>query len=263
MTRHDIDIAGRRLAWIQSGSGRPLVLLHAFPLSAELWAPQHAAVPAGWQFVTPDLRGFGRSAGPPARSVDDHADDVLALLRHLGIERAVVGGLSMGGYVAFALYRRAAQRFAGLVLADTRAEPDTEQGRAARVAAQQTARERGPAAIAETMVPKLLGPAARAAGELPSRVRAIIEANSADAIVDALEALKTRPDSTPTLATVTCPALVIVGADDELTPVAMSETMQRGIGRATLAVLPASGHLSNLEQPDAFNQALRVFLESL
>jgi pimeloyl-ACP methyl ester carboxylesterase len=260
MTRRETDIAGRHLAWIQTGSGAPLLLLHAFPLSADMWAPQHAAVPPGWLLVTPDLRGFGRSSGPPATSVDDHADDVLALMRHLGIERAVIGGLSIGGYIAFALYRRAAQRFRGLVLADTRAEADTEQARAARGGMQQAARDGGAAVIADTMIAKLLGPSARAAGDLPALVRSLIVANGAEAIVHALDALKTRPDSTPTLGTISCPALVIVGADDELTPVAVAEGLQQSITRATLAVVPSSGHLSNLEHPEAFNQALRAFL---
>jgi 3-oxoadipate enol-lactonase len=260
MSPHSVDIAGRRLAWREAGAGAPLVLLHAFPLSSEMWTPQLDAPPPGWRCITPDLRGLGAAMGSRALSVDDHADDVLALMRHLGLERAVIGGLSMGGYVAFALYRRAAQRFRGLVLADTRADADTEQARANRVAMQQTARERGPAAVAETMVPKLLGPTARATDELPAHVRTIILGNRADGIIDAVEALKTRPDSTPTLAAITCPTLVIVGADDELTPVAMSESMHRAIAGSTLTIVPAAGHLSSLEQPAAFNAALQTFL---
>jgi 3-oxoadipate enol-lactonase len=261
MTRHAIEVAGRTLSWLQSGEGSPIVLLHAFPLSAEMWAPQHGTIGQRWHLITPDMRGFGSSSGPPARSIDDHADDVLALLRHLSIERAVIGGLSMGGYVAFALYRRAGQRFRGLVLADTRAEADTDEARANRVKMQQVARERGPSAIADAMIPKLLGASARASQEVPERVRALILANRTEGIVDALEAMKTRPDSTTTLATITCPTLAIVGADDELTPVSASEAIAGGIPRASLAIMPQSGHLSNLEQPRAFDAALRAFLE--
>lgn len=262
MTRHEIDIAGVRLSWLQSGHGVPLVLLHAFPFSAGMWAPQHGAVPPGWQLVTPDLRGFGEASGPPATTVDDHADDVLALLRHLGIERAVIGGLSMGGYIALALYRRAAQRFRGLVLADTRAEADTGQARANRVTLQQTARDGGPAAVADAMLPKLLGPAARASDVL-LRARALIVANRTEGIVDALEALKTRPDSTPTLSTITCPTLIIVGAEDEPTPVSAAEALHRGIAQSTLSIVPESGHLTSLEQARAFNAALQAFLETV
>jgi pimeloyl-ACP methyl ester carboxylesterase len=263
MTRHEVDIAGRRLSWLESGDGAPLVLLHAFPLDASMWAPQHATTPSGWRLVTPDLRGFGATSGPPATSVDDHADDVLALMRHLSIERAVIGGLSMGGYVAFAIHRHAAQRFRALVLADTRAEADTEQARAGRLTMQRTARDDGARAVADAMLPRLLRPAAQAAGEAPTRLRELITSNRIEGIIDGLEALRTRPDSTPTLATIVCPTLIIVGADDELTPVAMSETMQRGIRGSTLAVVPSSGHLSNLEQPQAFDAALLGFLRRL
>lgn len=263
MTRHTIEVAGRTLSWLESGAGLPIVLLHAFPLNAEMWEPQHAAGLPGWRLITPDLRGFGRSSGPPATSVDDHVDDVLALLRNLGIERAVVGGLSMGGYITFAIYRRAEPRVRALVLADTRAEADTEQARANRLAMQETARDRGAAAVAETMAPKLLGPAARSAPDVEARVRSLILTARPAAIIDAVEVLKTRPDSTATLATITCPTLLIVGADDELTPVSAAETMQRGIAGSTLTVIPSSGHLSNLEQPDAFHQALQSFLATL
>jgi 3-oxoadipate enol-lactonase len=263
MSLHQVDIAGRRLVWREAGDGSPMVLLHAFPLSGEMWAPQLDTPPTGWRVLAPDLRGFGAASGSPATSVDDHVDDVLALMRHLGIERAVIGGLSMGGYVAFALHRRAAQRFRGLVLADTRADADTEQARANRVAMQQTARECGAAAIADTMIPKLLGPASRASDVLPSRLRAIIVGNRVEGIIDGVEALKTRPDSTPTLASITCPTLVVVGADDELTPVAMSVTMHRAIAGSRLAIVPAAGHVSNLEQPSAFNAALQTFLDAI
>jgi 3-oxoadipate enol-lactonase len=263
MIRRAIEVAGRRLSWLQSGEGSPLVLLHAFPLNAEMWQPQHDNVANGWQLITPDLRGFGESTGPPATSLDDHADDILALFRHLGIERAAIGGLSMGGYIAFALHRRAAQRFRALVLADTRAEADTEEARTNRVKLQQTAREGGPAAVADAMIPKLLGQASSANPQIVERVRALVLAARTEGIVDALDALKTRPDSTPTLQTIGCPTLILVGADDGLTPVAASETMQRAMPRAILAIVPESGHLSNLEQPRAFDTALNAFLASV
>jgi 3-oxoadipate enol-lactonase len=260
MTRHHLEIAGRRLSWVESGAGAPLVLLHAFPLSAEMWAPQHTAPIGGWRLITPDLRNFGQASGPPATSMDDHADDVLALLRALGIERAVIGGLSMGGYIAFAIHRRAGQRVRALVLADTRAEADSEQARVNRLAMQQTARDGGPSAIADAMIPKLLGPSAKASADIPARVRSLILANRSPAIVDAIDALRTRLDSTPLLPTIVCPTLILVGADDELTPPSAAEAMHRDIAGSTLAILPESGHLSNLEAPEAFRAALQPFL---
>jgi 3-oxoadipate enol-lactonase len=262
MTRQHAEIAGRRLAWLQAGQGEPVVLLHAFPLNADMWQPQLEAVPHGWRLIAPDLRGFGGSSGPPAVSVDDHAEDVLALLRHLNIERAVIGGISIGGYVTFALYRRAAQRFRGVLLADTRADADTADARAGREALQQTVRAKGAAAAAEAMLPKLLRPRALsdpALAPIRDRVRELILGASPSGIIDALDALKTRPDSTPTLALITQPTLIIVGQDDQATPPALSEVMHRQIRNATMHIIPDAGHVSNMEQPQAFNAALWDF----
>jgi 3-oxoadipate enol-lactonase len=259
LPRQHAEIAGRRFAWLQAGQGEPIIVLHAFPVHADMWQPQLDAVPHGWRLIAPDLRGFGESSGPPALSVDDHAEDVLALMRHLNIERAVIGGLSMGGYITFALYRRAAQRFRAMVLADTRPEADTEEARAGRVAMQQSVREKGAAAAADAMVPKLLGP--HSTSPVRDRVRELILSNGAPGIIDALEALKTRPDSTATLALITCPTLIIVGQDDAVTPVAVADAMRERIAAATKAVIPAAGHLSNVEQPQAFNAALWEFVQ--
>ena len=245
------------------GRGSRSVLLHAFPLHAGMFAAQHEAVPHGWMLVTPDLRNLGHSSGPPATSVDDHADDVLALMRHLGIERAVVGGVSMGGYVTFALLRKAPQRCRALVLADTRAEADSEEARAGRVTMRETARRHGLSAVADAMIPKLLGTTSLASTALPSRVRELILSNAVGGVVDALDALRTRPDSTALLSTISAPAVVLVGEEDAVTPLPMAEAMRSRLANATLAVVPRGGHLANLEQSDAFNDALWAFLRAL
>ena len=138
-------------------SERPVVLLHAFPLNATLWRPQVGAGPAGWRVVTPDLPGFGSSSEPPTASMEEMARGVLRVLDGLGIQRAVIGGLSMGGYLTLALYRMAPERFSGMILADTRATPDTEEQKAGRRKMITTVREQGPPAIANEMLPKLLG----------------------------------------------------------------------------------------------------------
>jgi pimeloyl-ACP methyl ester carboxylesterase len=260
-TRHTVQVGGQHLSWLQSGRGRPVVLVHGFPLHAGMWSALHETTPHGWTLVTPDLRNFGESRGTPALSVDDHAADVLALMRHLGFEDAVVGGLSMGGYITMAIHRMAPQRCRALVLADTRAEPDTEEGRAGRVRLQAVARERGPVAVLEAMLPKLIGPKAQAIGEVAARMRAISETNTSEGLVDGLEALKTRPDARPSLGAITCPTLVIVGADDELMPPAVSASMQAAIPNASLVVIPGAGHMANLEQPAAFAEALWSFLK--
>src|SRR5690349_1145830 len=147
-----IDTARGRMGWLEAGEGWPVILLHGFALRAEMWRPQLASVPEGWRLLAPDLRGFG--AGPPldrAVTMDEYAQDVLALMDALEIERAVLGGLSMGGYIVFALVRLAAARATGLVLADTRPQPDTPAGREARVQMRELAAREGAAAVAREM----------------------------------------------------------------------------------------------------------------
>lgn len=259
-TRHTVEVGGQTMSWVQSGRGRPLVLLHGFPLHAGTWDALHETTPHGWMLLTPDLRNMGQARGTPALSVDDHAADVLALLRHLGCEDAAVGGLSMGGYVALAVHRMAPQRCRSLFLADTKAEPDDDEQKANRVKLQATARERGAEAVLEAMLPKLVGPAAHQAGVVPARLRELARANQPEGVVDALEALKTRPDARPGLAAIACPTLVLVGADDALTPLSAAEALRDGIAGASLVVIPDAGHMSNMEQPVPFALALWSFL---
>lgn len=260
------DQGGCRLAWLDAGSGAPLVFLHAFPLNATMWQPQLDRVPAGWRALAPDLRGFRASwteGGPPARHVADHAADVLALMRHTGAMPAVLVGLSMGGYIAFECWRQQPDAVAGLVLADTRAEADTDEARAKRRQMQDLARSGGAAAVADAMLPALLGATSQTTD--PHRaveVRRLIEGNRPDAIVDALEVLATRPDSRDTLPRITCPALVLVGEEDSLTPPPLAAAMASALPDATLVTIPRAGHLSSLEHPLAFNRALHEWLHS-
>lgn len=250
-----------RMAWLESGAGWPVVLLHAFPLSAEMWRPQLEAVPAGWRFMAPDLRGFGQ--GPAAIgpvSMDDYAADVGALLDTLSIDKAAIGGLSMGGYVTFAMFRNDPSRFTAMILADTRAQADAAPARAARAQMRGLLAEKGPAAVAAQMLPKLLSPDAPL--DVVNAVRATIESAGAAGIDAAIGALMDRPDSTPDLARIQVPTLVVVGEADAITPVAEAEVMQRQIARTRLTIIPGAGHLANLEQPAAFSRALADFLLS-
>ena len=268
MKSHVAHLPHRSLRYFESGGGRPLVLLHAFPLSGDQWLPQLHRVPLGWRFIAPDLRGF-RGVGPAFEdpglahlTIDDYADDVLALMTHLEIERATVCGLSMGGYIAFGLMRRASARVAGLVLSNTRAAADTEQARAGRDRMIALARTEGPAGIAREMVPKLLGATTRSnQPDLEDAVRRLIIVNSVEGIATALGALRTRPDSTPLLPSISCPTLVIHGDEDAIIPVAEAEAMQRAIPGASLAVLPRVGHLSNLEDPPGWGRAMETALQ--
>jgi 3-oxoadipate enol-lactonase len=260
-----IETPAGAIRCLASGSGWPVILIHAFPLTADMWRPQLERAPQGWRFLAPDLRGFGGSPLPSAsgtRTIADYAADVEALLDSLEIDRGVIGGLSMGGYVTFALLRRAPERFTAVVLADTKAAADTPDGRTARREMSVLVRSHGPSAVADQMIPKLLGAAARQDAGLVGRVRDMIERNTVEGIDGAIQAMLARPDSTPDLPRISVPALVILGEEDEPTPLIESETMHRAIPRSQLVVLPGCGHLSNLEAPDDFALALTNFLTS-
>lgn len=247
--------------YLEAGSGWPVVLLHAFPLSADMWRPQLAHVPEGWRFLAPDLRGFGGSRGSLVRSLDDMASGILELLDALRVDRAVLGGLSMGGYVTFAIMRREPERFTALVLADTRATSDNEQSRAGRTKMLETVRAQGVAAIADEMLPKLLGESSRREQpDLEQHVRALIEPNSIDGLAGAIEAMRDRPDSTAMLASIAVPTLILCGEEDTLTPPTEARSMQTQILRSNVVILPGAGHLSNLEAPERFSTALCDFL---
>jgi len=267
------------------------VLLHAFPLNARMWEGQLAFAEQGWRVIAPQLRGFDdpvgqvfprpEETGPPnavrhgetgpptavrreetyPASVDDYAGDVIDLLDALHIDGAVIGGLSMGGYIAFAILRHAARYVHGLILADTRSQADTPGDADGRKRMLQLVQDKGPAALAGEMLPKLLGDTTRAAHpEVVEQVRSLILSNSANAIAGAIRALMTRPDSTPLLQTIHFPTLIMVGAEDAVTPPSAAEEMHRAIAGSQLTIIPAAGHLTNLEQPQAFNEALARFL---
>jgi pimeloyl-ACP methyl ester carboxylesterase len=246
-----------------------LVLIHAFPLSARMWEPQLALAAEGWHVLAPELRGFddeGRqpsvlSQHPAALTVDDYAADVIDLLDALHLQEAVIGGLSMGGYVSFAILRRAPRYVRALVLADTKALADSPEAADGRLRMLQLLADRGLSAVADDMVPKLLGRSTRAERpDVSDQVRTLILSNPPAAVASAIQALMTRPDSTPLLRTIRCPTLIVVGDEDGLTPPALSEDMHRAISGSQLTRVLGAGHLSSLEQPRAFNAALVQFL---
>ena len=227
-----------------------------------MWEGQLALADTGWHVIVPHLRGFDAGAGdPPAASVDDYAGDVIDLLDALHIKQAVVGGLSMGGYVAFAMLRYAARYVQGLILADTRAQADTPEGVEGRKKTLRLVQEKGPSAVVDQLLPKLLGETTqRTKPAVVEAVRALALSSSTEAIAGAVRALMTRPDSTPLLETIHVPTLIVVGEEDTLTPPTASEEMHRGIAGSELVRIPQAGHLSNLEQPELFTAALAAFL---
>jgi len=256
-------IKGVTVGYTDQGNGTPLVFIHAFPLSKTMWQPQVDALQDTHRVITIDLGGHGESDIVVWNdTLDDYAKDVIHLLDHLGIAQAVFVGLSMGGYTLFSIYRHYADRVKAMVLADTRAQADSEEGKAGRQSMAQVAFSDGAPAIADLMLPKLLSPSTiEHHPEIVEQVRQMILHTSTAGIVVDLVAMAARPDSTDLLPTITCPTLVIVGEDDQATPVAESQYIAQRIPGSTFVTIPQAGHLSNFEQPTAFNQALASFLE--
>lgn len=261
------EVDGAQIHYADAGIGEPaLVLLHAFPLHSGMWLPQLEALAPQRRVVAPDLLGFGGSDAPesPASyTMGRFADVVAGLLDFLGLDRVVLGGLSMGGYVSFELMRRYADRVVGLVLADTLARADTKAVFDRRSNQQDEIARVGTTALIETLLAGLLSSGTRADRlELVEHVRRLM-ANPAAGYIGALEAMKHRPDATGELAGISVPTLVVVGEDDSLSPPDAVRPIHDGITGARFVVLPRAGHLSNLEAPDGFNAALSEFLRGL
>lgn len=246
------------------GQGTPVVFIHGFPHNRTLWAPQGHGLVDRARCIALDLRGFGETTVAGPYSMDQYADDVAALLDVLRIERAVVVGLSMGGYVAFSLWRRHRSRVRALALVDTRAGADGEPARAKRDEMIALARERGSGAVADAMISGMVGKGTRSRSpEVVEEVHRMLEAAPVEGIVGALEALKMRADSTATLTTIDVPTLIVVGEDDVLTPVSESRILHEGIWGSRLEIIAGAGHVSNVERPAAFNHVLSEFLATL
>ena len=257
-------VDGRDVRYLEAGAGWPVLLVHAFPVNADMWRPQLERVPEGWRFIAPDVRGFGSDGSVPgAFTMDDVAADLASFMDHLKLDHAVIGGLSMGGYITLALARRSPERFDGMILADTRAEADTPEAAEGRRKLIELVRSKGSTAVADQMLPKLLSAAARERQpEIVSSVREMAGSISAEALAAALEAMMRRPDSTPGLSRISCPVLIVVGAQDEVAPEPNARAMEKQIERSRVVVLPDAGHLANLESPDAFSRAVADFLAS-
>lgn len=258
-------INGVTLAYTDRGTGLPLVFLHAFPLNRTMWHPQEEALCSKFRIITIDLRGHGESDAPLWHySLEQAVEDVCGLLNHLSIPQALFIGLSMGGYILFTLYRRHPERVKGLVLADTKPQADTPESKLGRFQMAQTAYQHGSGAIADVMLTKLLSNMTiQSRPELVQQVRGMIEKTQISGIAGALMAMAERPDSTDLLRKINCPAQVVVGECDVATPVSDAMMMADRIPHARLAVIPEAGHLSNLEQPDRFNDIVRTFVVSL
>jgi 3-oxoadipate enol-lactonase len=242
---------------------RALVLTHAFPVGSRLFEPQRNACP-GWHVITPPFPGFDFNPVLTDASIDAYAGHVLDTLDELGVDRAVFGGVSMGGYCTFSVLRQARERVVGIVLANTRSAADTPDALEGRDRLLQAIAEKGPAAAADAMIPRLLGKTSlERRPDIVARVREMTLAQTAEGISAAIRVVMSRPDSTPLLKDIRVPALVVAAEEDVLTPPLEMEQMAAAIPRATFVRIPEAGHLSNLENPDAFNSALNAFLATV
>lgn len=248
------------------GDGRAVLLVHAFPLDSKMWAGQIDAFGDRYRLIAPDLKGFGGSDAPEepaAYSMDDYADCLAGLLDELGLDQVVLVGLSIGGYISFAFLRRHPGRLAGLVLADTRAEADPPEGVAKRTSQQELVASEGTGVLIPALAGALLSERTRSdKPEVVANATTLMD-NPVAGFIGALEAMKLRGDSSADLASIDVPTLVIVGEDDAVTPPEAARKLHEHIGGSRLVVIPGAGHLSNLEAPEAFNDALGGFLATL
>lgn len=243
----------------------PLVLIHGFPFSLEQWRPQIDALAPRHRVIAMDLRGMGKTpVGDVPLMIEFLVDDLIELLDHLGIRRACLCGLSMGGYVALRAVDRHPERVHGLVLADTRAGADDNAGRVKRAGGIRTIMSQGMKAFTTTMLPALFPAGALAARSVAvQRIQALMEATDPRGACQALAAMAARLDLRERLASIATPTLVVVGENDTITPEKDARELVAGIARAKLVKIPGAGHVSNLDDPEAFTSAVEDFLDSL
>lgn len=255
---------GAELAVEVRGEGAPVVFIHGFPFDRTMWRHQLAGL-SRWKRIALDLRGAGGSSAPAdGYSVARYADDVVQVLDTLGIDRAVVCGLSLGGYILFDLLRRHAGRIRAAVFCNTKATADSPEAKRGRDEMAALAEREGVGAVAEQLLPQLLAPATVAAQpDVVAHVREMIGRTPLPGLVGALRALRDRPDSTPMLGAVGVPVLAVAGAEDKIAPAEVMRAMAAAIPGAQFAVIPAAGHLAPLEQPLATSRAVADFLDAI
>ena len=231
-------------------------------MGASMWDAQRESLAAGWRVLTPSLPGFDGQPLIDDRTMRGYTRHLLAMLDRAQVTQAVFGGLSLGGYVLFELLRQAPERVAGLLLADTRTSIDSPERLAARERSIARARTEGSTAIADEMLPGILGPTTHARRpEVVARVRRLIELQQPETIAAGLQAIMSRPDSSAVLPSITVPTTMVVGDEDVITPPSDAAFMHSRISGSTLVLIPGAGHMTNLEAPDAFNVAMNGLLE--
>jgi 3-oxoadipate enol-lactonase len=267
MSTRSARVRDIEMAYDDAGRGAPFVLLHGFPFNRSMWREQARALVETCRVIAPDLRGqgdtpLGETTG--AATMEEMAADVAALLDELNVNRAVVGGLSMGGYVALAFRRAFPERVGALVLADTRSQADTEDARRTREETARRALSEGMEPVTSAMLPKLLSEETRLRRpETVERVRQMLLAAKPEGAAAALRGMALRRDQTDLLREIEAPTLIVVGREDVVTPPADAEAMRDKIEGSRLVRIEGAGHLSNVERPEEFNLALVDFLRGL
>ncbi|QBD80420.1 alpha/beta fold hydrolase [Ktedonosporobacter rubrisoli] len=256
------SVGGISIAYDEYGSGIPFVLLHGHPFNHTMWQDQREALQAICRVITPDLRGYGETTVVPGKTtMAEFARDLAALLDALAIERIILGGLSMGGQIVFEFYRQFPERVRALLLADTQPQVDTEEVRAARYTTAERILAEGMQDFATELLPRLLARETMASQpKVVERVRQMIVNTPPAGAAAALRGRAERQDYTPVLGEIAVPTLIVVGSEDEFTPVQDAQLMHQGIAGSQLAILEGVGHMPNMERPFEFNAVLRKFL---
>lgn len=246
------------------GKGDPVILLHGFPLDGRVWQSQAALLSDAYRVVRIDLPGFGQSSLGGDFTIASLADSVKNVADSLNLHKFVLGGLSMGGYVAFAYVRKYAADLAGLILADTRAVADTPQGKVARDQMAQLSLTQGARAIADQMEAKMMCPQTiQGRPAIYRAIRQIMESCPPQTIAQACIAMRDRPDSSHLLTQLDCPTLIVCGSEDVLTGPELSRNMQQAIRSSHLEIIPGAGHMSPMEQPEDVTSVIRTFLNKV
>jgi pimeloyl-ACP methyl ester carboxylesterase len=259
-------INGGELHWREAGTGDPVLFIHGYPFDSTLWESQLAAVPAGWRFIAPDLRGFGKTPAlnKAPLTMDALADDMIALLDHLGIKQAVICGLSMGGYVALSLVARHPERVRALVLVATRANADGPETQKNRHTLAARARREGAQPVLASMMPKLVSAHSRMKQpQIVEKVQRMIEGTPPETLARALEGMAVRKDYTEHLTHINVPTIVVRGELDEIIPAGDMELIARTVRGARHEVISLVAHLPNVEASDVFNKTLVQYLKFL
>ncbi len=260
-----VQVGSATIAYRVQGHGPAMMLVHGFPLSGELFSKNRAALARRYTVVTPDLRGFGSSTTPDTKGgVELYAKDMFAVMDHLNVRKAIVGGMSMGGPVVLEMYREQPQRFRGMILIDSTTSPANDVEKAQWPGFGKQAQDKGVASMIPALMPNMLTTQTRTSDPaLVKYLGAIVKKGSVNAAVAGGSTLANRPDSRPLMAHAQVPVLIIVGEDDPIYPLEMDQKMHQDIPHSRLAVIPGAAHAAIIEKPEACNRAIEAWASTV